>query len=67
MKIWFCLFSLALITTNTLVQSGQIYGQSDPFSAYNTCAKLPTRGITASGDDSLNLVSRAIDQNINTR
>ena len=67
LKIWFFLFSLALITPNILVQSGQTYGQSDPFSAYNTCAKLPTSGITASGDDSLNLVSRAIDQNIDTR
>ena len=67
LKIWFFLFSLTVISTNALVQSGQIYGQSDPFSAHNTCAKLPTSSITASGDDSLNLVSSAIDQNINTR
>ena len=58
---------LVLIFTNTLVQSNNIYGQSDPFNSANSCSKLSVSGITASGADALNPPSHAIDQNINTR
>ncbi|MDW0120975.1 MAG: discoidin domain-containing protein, partial [Nitrososphaeraceae archaeon] len=58
---------LILIFTNPLVQPSQVYGQSDPFTTSNTCSKLPVSGITASGSDSVNLPSHAIDQNLNTR
>ena len=58
---------LVLIFTNTLVQSNNIYGQSDPSNAANSCSNLPVSGITASGADALNPPSHAIDQNINTR
>jgi predicted phosphodiesterase len=58
---------LVLIFTNILVQSNNIYGQSDPFNSANSCSKLSVSGITASGADALNPPSHAIDQNINTR
>ena len=58
---------LVLIFTNTLVQSNNIYGQSDSSNAANSCSNLPVSGITASGADALNPPSHAIDQNINTR
>ena len=58
---------LVLIFTNTLVQSNNIYGQSDPFNSANSCSKLSVNGITASGADASNPPSHAIDQNINTR
>ena len=58
---------LVLIFTNTLVQSNNIYGQSDPFNSANSCSKLSVSGITASGADASNPPSHAIDQNINTR
>ena len=58
---------LILIFTNPLVQPSQVYGQSDPFTTSNTCSKLPVSGITASGSDSVNPPSHAIDQNLNTR
>lgn len=58
---------LILIFSSFLVQHSQLYGQSDQFKASNTCSKLPVNGITASGSDSLNLPSHAIDQNVNTR
>ena len=58
---------LILIFTNPLVQSSQMYGQSGSITPSNTCSKLPISGITASGSDSVNLPSHAIDQNINTR
>ena len=50
-----------------LVQSNNIYGQSDPFNGANSCSNLSVSGITASGADALNPPSHAIDQNINTR
>ena len=58
---------LILIFSSFIVQNSQVYGQSDPFTASNTCSRLPVSGITASGSDSLNLPSHAIDQNANTR
>lgn len=58
---------LVLIFTNILVQSNNIYGQSDPFNSANSCSKLSVSGITANGADALNPPSHAIDQNINTR
>ncbi|HVE36719.1 MAG TPA: discoidin domain-containing protein [Nitrososphaeraceae archaeon] len=58
---------LILIFTNPLVQPSQVYGQSDPITTPNTCSKLPVSGITASGSDSVNPPSHAIDQNLNTR
>ena len=58
---------LILIFTNPLVQPSQMYGQSGSITPSNTCSKLPISGITASGSDSVNLPSHAIDQNINTR
>ena len=58
---------LVLISTNTFVQQAHIYGQSNPFSSSNTCSPLPVSAITASGSDTLNPPSHAIDQNINTR
>ena len=58
---------LILIFTSPLVQSSLVYGQSDPFTPSNTCSKLSATGITASGSDSVNLPSHAIDQNLNTR
>ena len=58
---------LVLIFISTLVQSYNIFGQSDPFNAANSCSKLSISGITASGADALNPPSHAIDQNINTR
>ena len=58
---------LVLIFTNTLVQSNNVYGQSEPFNSANSCSKLSVSGITASGADALNPPSHAIDQNINTR
>ena len=58
---------LILIFSSFLVQHSQLYGQSDPFTSSNTCSKLPLNGITASGSDSINLPSHAIDQNVNTR
>ena len=58
---------LILIFTNPLVQPSQVYGQHDPFTTSNTCSKLPVSGITASGSDSVNPPSHAIDQNLNTR
>lgn len=58
---------LILIFTNPLVQPSQVYGQSDPFTTSNTCSKLSVSGITASGSDSVNPPSHAIDQNLNTR
>ncbi|MDW0236452.1 MAG: discoidin domain-containing protein, partial [Nitrososphaeraceae archaeon] len=58
---------LVLIFTNTLVQSNNIYGQSDPFNSDDSCSKLSVSGITASGADASNPPSHAIDQNINTR
>ena len=56
-----------LIFSSFLVQHSQVYGQSDPFIASNECSKLPVSGITASGSDSLNPPSHAIDLNVNTR
>ena len=58
---------LILIFSSFLVQHSQVYGQSDPFIASNECSKLPVSGITASGSDSLNPPSHAIDLNVNTR
>jgi F5/8 type C domain/Calcineurin-like phosphoesterase len=58
---------LILIFTSPLVQSYQVYGQSDPFTPSNTCSRLPVSGITASGSDAVNPPSHAIDQNPNTR
>jgi predicted phosphodiesterase len=58
---------LVLISTNAFVQQAHIYGQSNPFSSSKTCSPLPVSGITASGSDTLNPPSHAIDQNINTR
>ncbi|HYY86151.1 MAG TPA: discoidin domain-containing protein, partial [Nitrososphaeraceae archaeon] len=58
---------LILIFSSFLVQHSPLYGQSDPFTGSNTCSKLPVSGITASGSDSVNLPSHAIDQNVNTR
>ena len=58
---------LILIFTNPLVQPSHVYGQSDSFTTSNTCSKLPVSGITASGSDSVNPPSHAIDQNLNTR
>ena len=58
---------LVLISTNAFVQSAYIYGQSNPFSSSKTCSKLPVSGITASGADTFNPPSHAIDQNISTR
>lgn len=58
---------LILIFSSFLVQHSNVYGQSDPFITSNTCSKLSASGITASGSDSLNLPSHAIDQNVNTR
>jgi F5/8 type C domain/Calcineurin-like phosphoesterase len=58
---------LVLIFSSTLVQSSHVYGQFDSFSSSNTCSKLPVNGITASGADSLQQPSHAIDQNVNTR
>ena len=58
---------LILIFSSFLVQHSPLYGQSDPFTLSNTCSKLPVSGITASGSDSVNLPSHAIDQNLNTR
>jgi F5/8 type C domain/Calcineurin-like phosphoesterase len=58
---------LVLISTSTILQSSQIYGQSDPFSSSKTCSRLSANGITASGADALHSPSHAIDQNINTR
>ena len=58
---------LILIFSSFLVQHSQLYGQSDPFTSSNACSKLPFKGITASGSDSINLPSHAIDQNLNTR
>jgi predicted phosphodiesterase len=58
---------MILIFSSFFVQHSQLYGQSDPFNASNTCSMLPVSGITASGSDSLNLPSHAIDQNVNTR
>jgi hypothetical protein len=58
---------LVLIFTNVFVQSNNIYGQSDPFNAANSCSKLSVSGITASRADDLNPPSHALDQNINTR
>ncbi|HEY6950571.1 MAG TPA: discoidin domain-containing protein, partial [Nitrososphaeraceae archaeon] len=58
---------LVLISTNAFVQQGYIYGQSNPFSSSKTCSPLPVSGITASGSDTLNPPSHAIDQNISTR
>ncbi len=58
---------LLLIFSSPIMQSSQVYGQSDPFTMPNTCSKLPIREITASGSDSVNPPSHAIDQNLNTR
>jgi hypothetical protein len=58
---------IILIFTNPLVQPSQMYGQSGPITTPNKCSKLPVSGITASGSDSVNLPSYAIDQNLNTR
>ena len=58
---------LILIFTSPLAQSSLVYAQSDPFTPSNTCSKLSVSGITASGSDSVNLPSHAIDQNLNTR
>jgi hypothetical protein len=58
---------LVLISTNTFVQSSQIFGQSNPFSSSQTCSKLTANGITSSGADILHPPSHAIDQNIDTR
>ena len=58
---------LVLIFTNVFVQSNNIYGQSDPFNAANSCSKLSVSGITAGRADALNPPSHALDQNINTR
>ena len=58
---------LILIFSSFLVQHSPLYGQSDPFTGSNTCSKLPVNGITASGTDSINLPSHAIDQNVKTR
>ncbi len=58
---------LILIFTNPLVQPSQVNGQSDPFTTSNTCSKLQVSGITASGSESVNPPSHAIDQNLNTR
>ena len=58
---------LILIFSSFLVQHSPLYAQSDPFTGSNTCSKLPVSGITASGSDSVNLPSHAIDQNVNTR
>lgn len=63
----FVIMFLILIFTSPLVQSSQVYGQSDPFTPSNTCSKLSVSGITASGSDSVNPPSHAIDQNLNTR
>lgn len=67
LKICLCLTCLVLISTNSQGQFPQIHGQSDPFIASNACAKLPVSGITASGADTLQPPSNAIDQNVNTR
>jgi hypothetical protein len=58
---------LVLVSTSAFVQSSHIYGQENPFSPSKTCAKLPIKGTTASGADSLHPTSHAVDQNINTR
>jgi len=58
---------LILIFSSFLIPHSPLYGQADPFTASNTCSKLPVSGITASGSDSVNLPSHAIDQNVNTR
>lgn len=58
---------ISLIFSNTQVQFFQIHGQSDPFSSFNTCDRLPSSGITASGAETTHPPSNAIDQNLNTR
>lgn len=58
--------SVLLISTFFFVHPSQTYGQSDPFTPL-TCASLPNSGIAASGDDGVNVASRAVDQNIDTR
>jgi predicted phosphodiesterase len=60
------LMSVLLISTFFFVQPSLTYGQSDPFSSL-ICASLPASGIAASGDDGVNVPSRAIDKNIDTR
>jgi hypothetical protein len=60
------LMSVLLISTFFFVQPSQTYGQSDPFSSL-ICASLPVSGIATSGDDGVNVPSRAIDKNIDTR
>lgn len=58
---------VGLVCSNLQVQFPQIHGQSDPFSSTNTCGSLLATGITASGADTLQKPSNAIDQNMNTR
>ncbi|HEY7228008.1 MAG TPA: discoidin domain-containing protein [Nitrososphaeraceae archaeon] len=58
---------LVLISANVFVQPAHIYGQSNPFSSSKTCSKLQVSAITASGADTFNPPSHAIDQNISTR
>ena len=58
---------LVLISTSAVVQSSHIYGQADPINSSKTCAKLPIKGITASGADNLHPPSHSVDQNLNTR
>jgi predicted phosphodiesterase/Tfp pilus assembly major pilin PilA len=58
---------LVLVSTSAFVQSSHIYGQENPFGSSKTCAKLPIKGTTASGADSLHPPSHAVDQNVNSR
>lgn len=44
-----------------------IRAQSDPFSSANSCNKLSTSGVTASGADPLHPPIHSVDQNIDTR
>jgi len=60
------LMSVLLISNFSFVHPSQTYGQSDPFTPL-TCVGLPIAGIAASGDDVVNVASRAVDNNIDTR
>jgi hypothetical protein len=67
LKLYISIICLVILFSSALLQSAQIYGQSNQFSASNTCTDLPVKGISASGTDPLNPPSNAIDQNVNTR